>query len=131
VIGRGFGPRTTATEAITAALVAGRRPRLFEDQYRTPIDPDSVADAVARVVERSAAGRFHLGGAERISRYELGQRVARVLGLPANIEGTSQAEQGVPRPAEASMDSSRARRELGWEPRPLDDAIRDGRRPTV
>jgi len=131
VVGRGFGPRTTASEGVAAALAAGRRPRLFLDQYRTPIDPESIADAIARVLDRKASGRFHVGGAERLSRYELGQRVARVLGLPANIEGTSQAEQGVPRPAEASMDSSRARRELGWEPRPLDDAIRDGRRPTV
>ena len=77
------------------------------------------------------SGVFHLGGAERISRYELGQRVARVLGLPGEIEGTSEASQSVRRPVDASLDSSRARRELGWEPRPLDDAIRDGRRPTV
>jgi hypothetical protein len=129
VIGRGFGPRTSATEAVAAALAAGRRPRLFHDQYRTPIDPASIADVVARVLDRKASGRFHIGGAERLSRFELGQRVARVLGLPADLEGISSAEQAVPRPGEASLDSSRARRELGWEPRPLDDAIRDGRRP--
>jgi dTDP-4-dehydrorhamnose reductase len=131
VVGRGFGPRTSATEAVASALAAGRRPRLFLDQYRTPIDPVSIADAVARVLDRRASGRFHVGGAERLSRYEMGQRVARVLGLRADLEGMSSAEQAVPRPAEASLDSSRARRELGWEPRPLDDAIRDGRRPTV
>jgi dTDP-4-dehydrorhamnose reductase len=131
VIGRGYGPRTTATESLAAALAAGGRPRLFHDQYRTPIDPESIADAVARVLDGTAAGRFHVGGAERLSRYELGQRVAQVLRLPANFERTSQAAQDVRRPAEASLDSSRARRELGWEPRALDDAIRDGRRPTV
>jgi dTDP-4-dehydrorhamnose reductase len=131
VIGRGYGPRTTATESLAAALAAGGRPRLFHDQYRTPIDPESIADAVARVLDGTAAGRFHLGGAERLSRYELGQRVAQVLRLPAHFERTSQAAQDVRRPAEASLDSSRARRELGWEPRALDDAIRDGRRPTV
>jgi dTDP-4-dehydrorhamnose reductase len=131
VIGRGFGPRTSATESVAAALAAGRRPRLFTDQYRTPIDPASIADAVARVLDRKKSGRFHIGGAERLSRYELGQRVARVLGLPADLEGMSSAEQAVPRPGEASLDSSRARRELDWEPRPLDDMIRDGRRPTV
>jgi dTDP-4-dehydrorhamnose reductase len=131
VIGRGYGPRKTATEAVTATLAAGARPRLFHDQYRTPIDPDSVADAVTRVFARSVSGRFHVGGVERISRYDLGQRVARVLGLPEHLERTDGASQTVRRPADASLDSSRARRELGWEPRPLDDAIRDGRRPTV
>jgi len=131
VIGRGYGPRTTASESVAAALVAGRRPRLFDDQYRTPIDPESVADAVRRVLEGSAAGRFHLGGAERLSRYELGQRVAQVLGFRGSLERVSQASQSVLRPADASLDSSRARRELGWTPRPLDEAIRDGRRPAV
>jgi dTDP-4-dehydrorhamnose reductase len=83
------------------------------------------------VLEGSAAGRFHSGGAERLSRYELGQRVAQVLGLRGSIERVSQASQSVLRPADASLDSSRARRELGWTPRPLDEAIRDGRRPAV
>jgi len=131
VIGRGYGSRKTATEAVAATLAAGGRPRLFHDQYRTPIDPDSVADAITRVFARPVSGRFHLGGAERISRYELGQRVARVLGLPEHLERTDEASQAVRRPRDASFDSGRARRELGWEPRPLDDAIRDGRRPTV
>ena len=131
VIGRGYGPRTTATEAIAATLAAGRRPRLFEDQYRTPIDPESVADAVVRALDRTVSGRFHVGGRERLSRYELGLRVARVLRLGGDFERASQATQDVRRPADASLDSSRARRELGWEPRPLDEAIRDGRRPTV
>ncbi|HEY8151087.1 MAG TPA: SDR family oxidoreductase [Vicinamibacteria bacterium] len=131
VIGRGYGPRTTASESIAAALVAGRRPRLFDDQYRTPIDPESIADAVGRVLEAAAGGRFHLGGAERLTRYELGQRVAQVLGLRGSFDRVSQASQAVRRPADTSLDSSRARRELGWTPRPLDEAIRDGRRPAV
>jgi dTDP-4-dehydrorhamnose reductase len=131
VVGRGFGPRLTGSEALAATLAAGPPPRLFDDQYRTPIDPDSVADAVARALERTVSGRFHLGGAERLSRYELGQRVAGVLGLPPHFERTCAAPQGVRRPADASLDCARARRELGWEPRPLDEAIRDGRRPTV
>ena len=131
VIGRGYGSRKTATEAVAATLAAGGRPRLFHDQYRTPIDPDSVADAVTRVFARPVSGRFHLGGAERISRFDLGQRVARVLGLPEHLERTDEASQAVRRPRDASFDSGHARRELGWEPRPLDDAIRDGRRPTV
>jgi dTDP-4-dehydrorhamnose reductase len=131
VIGRGYGPRTTASEAVAASLAAGRRPRLFEDQYRTPIDPESVADAVARALDLPVSGRLHIGGAERLSRYDLGRRVADVLGLGGDFERASRASQDVPRPADASLDCSRARRTLGWTPRPLDDAIRAGRRPAV
>jgi dTDP-4-dehydrorhamnose reductase len=130
VSGRGHGPRATATESIAWALRSGRGVRLFTDQFRTPVDPGSVAVAVERALERGAAGRFHIGGPERLSRHELGVRVAQVLGLDAGrIEPVRQADQpiGLPRPADVSLDSSRAERELGWRPALLEEAIRSGR----
>ena len=130
VLGRGHGQRATSTESVARALAQGRRLRLFKDEYRTPVDPESVADAVARLLGGSAAGFFHLGGPERVSRYELGLRVARVFGLPVEgiLPGLQAEHQGPDRRApDVSLDSSRARRELGWEPRPLDIAIRDSR----
>jgi dTDP-4-dehydrorhamnose reductase len=131
VVGRGHGPRGTASEAVAWALRAGRTVRLFADEFRTPIDADSVAAAVALLLEQGGAGRFHLGGPERLSRLELGHRVARVLGLsPEGIEAGFQASYPGPdpRPADTSLDSRRARRELRWSPRPLDEALR-GTRP--
>jgi dTDP-4-dehydrorhamnose reductase len=131
VIGRGFGPRATASEAIAWCLAAGQPVSLFCDQHRSPVAADSVADAVARLLAGRQAGRFHLGGAERVSRLELGLRVARVLGLPSDsITPLRQADSplGASRPPDVSLDSSRARRELDWTPLPLDDAIRSGRR---
>ena len=102
---------------------------------RFKVEPDAndvpAANLVLVVLEGTAGGRFHIGGAERLSRYELGQRVAQVLGLRGHFERVSQATLAVRRPADASLDSGRARRELGWTPRPLDEAIRDGRRPAV
>lgn len=130
VQGRGHGPRRTASEAILDALGAGRRLRLFTDQYRTPVDPESVADAVDRVLERRAAGIFHVGGPERVSRHELGLRVAALFGLDASlIDSVTQAEHetGAPRPADVSLDCSRARHELGWAPRPLEEGLRESR----
>jgi dTDP-4-dehydrorhamnose reductase len=130
VCGRGHGARGTATESIAWSLRDGRKLRLYTDQYRTPIDPDSIADAVSRLLERPLPGLVHLGGAERVSRYELGRRVASVLGLDARlIEPTTTAQHppGAPRPADVSFDSTRAERELGWHPLPLDEAIRRGR----
>jgi len=130
VVGRGHGPRATASEAIAHSLAAGQAVRLFSDQFRTPADPESIADGLARLLVGGQRGRFHLGGPERLSRLELGRRVARVLGLPSEgILGLRQFETpiGFPRPADVSLDSGRARRELAWEPRPLDVAIREGR----
>jgi dTDP-4-dehydrorhamnose reductase len=130
VAGRGHGPRGTSTESVAWALRAGRPVRLFTDEYRTPVDPESLADALERLLTRGGAGRYHLGGPERLSRHELGLRVARVLTLPeSGIPPALQSEYpGAERRApDVSLDSARARRELGWEPAPLDDAIRKGR----
>jgi dTDP-4-dehydrorhamnose reductase len=127
VYGGGHGPRGSASETVAWALRAGRPARLFTDQYRTPIDATSLADLVARILERGASGIYHAGGPERMNRYELGQRTARVLDLdPATLVPTTQSEtpQTPPRPRDVSLDSSRARQELGWEPLALEAAIR-------
>ena len=130
VLGRGHGARATSTESVARALLDGQAVRLFTDEHRTPVDPESVADAVARILEGSFAGRFHLGGPERLSRHDLGLRVARAFGLPESaVIGGRQSDHAGPdqRPADVSLDSTRARLELGWEPRPIDAAIRESR----
>lgn len=130
VSGRGHGSRGTATESIAWSLRKGQAVHLFSDEYRTPVDAESLADAVERLLGSPSTGLFNLGGPERLSRHELGLRVARVLGLdPSPIVAARQADHGGPdsRPPDVSLDSSRARRELGWEPLGLDEAIRRGR----
>jgi dTDP-4-dehydrorhamnose reductase len=52
VVGRGHGERGTASEAIAWALRERRPLRLYTDQHRTPVDSESLADAIARLPER-------------------------------------------------------------------------------
>lgn len=130
VLGRGHGSRATSSESVARALREGRPQKLFTDEYRTPIDPESVEDAVTRLLKGAGAGLYHLGGPERVSRYELGLRVARAFGLSAEgVVAAVQAEHQGPdeRAPDVSLDSSRARRELGWAPRALDAAIKESR----
>ncbi|HVR69538.1 MAG TPA: SDR family oxidoreductase [Vicinamibacteria bacterium] len=133
VHGRGHGSRATASESVAWSVLAGRPVRLFTDQVRTPVDAESVADAIVRVLQGPHAGRFHLGGPERVSRHALGLRVAAALGLEADL--IAPARQGdlplTPRPADVSLDSRRARDVLGWQPRPLDAGLRESRRAAV
>ena len=130
IIGRGYGSRGTASEAIEWALRAGRPVKLFTDQYRTPADAESITRALAVLLTGDQPGRFHLGGPERVSRHELGLRVAAVHGLRTDtIEAVPDAAVPgpAPRPPDVTLDSGRARRELGYEPRPLDEMIRGDR----
>ena len=131
LVGRGAGRRASASEGLARAVRRGDRPCLFTDQYRTPVDPESVALAVAALLEAPrAGGLFHAGGPERLSRFELGRRVAAAHGFDAErLVPARQAELPlpVPRPLDVSLDSSRLERELGWRARPLDAALREGR----
>ena len=130
VCGRGYGPRLTTTEAVAQRLQKGEPITLYEDEWRTPVDPESVAEAIRAVLRLpSASGRFHIAGAERLTRFELGERVASAFGLDASLirKAPQSSHRGAPRPKDVSLDITRAREELGWTPRPLDAALREGR----
>jgi dTDP-4-dehydrorhamnose reductase len=130
VCGRGIGARMSASEALAVRMRGGETATLYEDEWRTPTDPESIGNAVEAVIERpAAAGIFHIAGRERFSRIELGERVASLLHLDAGLLRSAVRAQhrGAPRPSDVSLDISRATRELGWEPRSLDDAVRESR----
>jgi dTDP-4-dehydrorhamnose reductase len=129
VIGCGHH-QPTASESVLFALQAGKPLRLYTDQFRSPVDPESVADAICRMLVGSSAGLYHIGGPERVSRHQLGLRVAAQFGLAVDgITAVRQADNPplVPRPADVSLDSSRTEAELGWKARPLDVGISESR----
>ena len=126
VCGRGFGPRASASEAIARALRRGELVTLYTDEWRTPLDADSFARAVERAIERPCvSGIMNLAGPERVSRFDFGLRIAAVLGLsPGGVRpGVRGDHNGVPRPRDVSLDITRARRDLDWEPDALGTSI--------
>ena len=130
VLGRGHGSRATSSESIAQALRAGRPQKLFTDEFRTPIDPESVADALARAPCGKPGRRLPPGRAGTAQPLRArGAGRASLRPSDAGLVPALQAEHQGPdrRAPDASLDSSRARRELGWQPRPLDAAIREGR----
>lgn len=130
VSGLGHGPRFTASESVARQLRKGEPITLYEDEWRTPVDPESVAEAIRAVLRRpQASGRFHIAGADRVTRTGLGEMVARAFGLNASLilGGPQSSHRGAPRPADVSLDISRARGELGFRPRSLEAAVKEGR----
>ncbi len=130
ICGQGYGARLSGSEAVAARLRRGESATLYEDEWRTPIDPESVCTAIEAILARpQAQGLFHLGGLTRLTRLELGQRVASALNLDAGLirAAPQSSHQGAPRPRDVSLDITRAREELGWTPRPLDAALAEGR----
>lgn len=98
--------------------------RLFIDEFRTPASGTSAAQGLLLALEK-VQGCIHLGGKERISRYEFGRLMIEVLGLSeTNLQACRQQDvpMSAPRPADVSLDSFRAF-SLGYEPLTLREEL--------
>jgi dTDP-4-dehydrorhamnose reductase len=107
-----FGPslttRPTLLDRQRESLGKGQPLTLFEDEWRTPLDLETAARALLAIAASDFRGTLHVGGPERLSRLEMGQQLAAVLGCHANIVPTPRnAGQAEPRARDVSLDSSR------------------------
>jgi dTDP-4-dehydrorhamnose reductase len=119
-----FGPALNGQESFfdqqTAALRAGRPITLFADEWRSPLALTTAARALLALVSHSVTGILHLGGPERMSRLEMGQRLAAFLGLPVEvITPALRPTTGEPRPRDTALDSVRWRSLFPAHPWPL------------
>jgi dTDP-4-dehydrorhamnose reductase len=126
-----FGPslvgQPTFFDEQTAALQAGRPITLFHDEWRTPLSLLVAARGLLALAASDAAGVVHLGGPERLSRLEMGQRLAAFLHRdPALLVSASRRRIAAaePRPRDLSLDCSRWRQLAPNESWPAwDDAL--------
>jgi dTDP-4-dehydrorhamnose reductase len=103
------------------ALRAGSSLTLFSDEWRTPLGLLTAAQSLLALACSEVTGLLHLGGAERLSRLEMGQKLASFLGVdPSVIVSTSRAHatSAEPRPRDVSLDSSRWRNLFPHQPWP-------------
>ncbi|MCM0592049.1 MAG: NAD(P)-dependent oxidoreductase [Gloeotrichia echinulata IR180] len=99
------------------ALKAGKELNLFIDEYRTPVSAKTAAQGLLLALEK-VNGLIHLGGKERISRYDFGQLLVDIFQLPnSGLKSCRQQDVKMvaPRPADVSLDSSKAFA-LGYKP---------------
>ncbi len=112
-----YGPSRSGREGFfdrtMAALRAGTPQAFFTDEYRTPLDYATAAEILVRLAESETRGMIHVGGPERLSRFELMSRAAAALGIdPTLVRPNRRADVpfAEPRPADVSLDSSRLNR---------------------
>jgi dTDP-4-dehydrorhamnose reductase len=112
-------------QPLLSSICAGNKLRLFSDEYRTPVSGGSAARGLLCALKQGP-GILHLGGRERLSRYDFGIKLARALGRPgAPLAAVSRKEvvSRAPRPADVSLDSRKAFA-LGHTPLPVDDELK-------
>jgi len=117
-----FGMATpTATsfmQPFMQTLKEGKELALFIDEFRTPASGKTAAQGLLMVLEKQIQGIIHLGGKERVSRYDFGRLLVEVFQLPqTGLKSCRQqnVKMAAPRPADVSLDSSKAFG-LGYQP---------------
>ncbi len=108
------------------SLIKGNQVRLFSDEYRTPADTGSAAEGLLLATEK-VRGIIHLGGETRISRYEMGKLIARLLNVDeSQVEPILQRDIAMPapRPPDVSLVSTKAYK-IGYNPTDIESACCD------
>ena len=115
-----FGMATpTATsfmQPFIQTLREGKELNLFIDEFRTPVSGKTAAQGLLLALAK-VKGRIHLGGKERLSRYDFGRLLVEVFQLPPGLKPCRQQDvkMAAPRPPDVSLDSSKAFA-LGYQP---------------
>lgn len=116
-------------QPLIKAMKSGDEVNLFVDEYRTPVSGNNAVEGLMLSLSK-LPGIVHLGGAERISRYDFGKLLADVFRFSdAALNPCLQKDHTMPapRPPDISFDSSKARA-LGFRPRALKAELKRLRR---
>jgi dTDP-4-dehydrorhamnose reductase len=119
------GPVATSfIQPMLHAIQSNKTINLFTDEFRTPLSGRDAAKGLLIALNK-LPGMIHLGGIERISRYEFGKLLCEILGLSnarLNPCRREDLKMPAPRPPDVSLDNSKAIA-LGFSPKPLREEI--------
>jgi dTDP-4-dehydrorhamnose reductase len=103
-------------EQLCIALRNGESPRLFTDEYRCPLAASVTARAVWEMVAKELRGLYHLAGAEKLSRWQIGSLLAAHWRRPESqvMPGSLKDYSGPPRPPDTSLDCGKVQKELSF-----------------
>jgi len=103
-------------EQLFQAWRAGQTMKLFVDEFRCPIPAAATARAVWELVTAGATGLYHVAGAEKLSRWQIGELLTagrpefRALIRPGSLKDY----EGAPRSPDTSLNSAKARAKLSF-----------------
>ncbi len=112
---------------IIEKLLRGERVNLVNDVFENPLYYRSAAQALWRIAAKKPRGIIHLAGADTMSRWEFGMKLAQVFGLDASLispVGSGFFPDIAPRPRNTALLTARMARELGVKPLKVAQGLR-------
>lgn len=108
------------------ALAKGNDMSVINDQFRAPTWADDLAWACLRIFELNQTGVFHVSGPETMSIFEIVQRIANYYNFSLDhvkVVSSSILNQPAKRPPRTGFDLTKARKILGYSPKPLEETL--------
>lgn len=112
IYGRPKGGGSSFSNWIEQRLTKNQAVPLYTDQFRTPIYVENLAEALLELAQSDFIGTLHLGGANRIDRYNFGLQLCSLGGYDACLlRPTSMHDFQPParRPADVSLSIAKAK----------------------
>jgi dTDP-4-dehydrorhamnose reductase len=107
-----------------------RETTFFTNEFRSPVLVDDIVRVCARLIEldqeidRSQCIVWNMGGSTDCSRFELAAAIVRKVGDPAALKGAlQQPVDGVERPQDIRMNSTRLYKALGFSLRGYEEGV--------
>lgn len=110
------------------SLRNGKSIGLYTDQFRTMIYVEHAAHILKRISESRIEGIIHLGGSERISRYNFGLQLCKIFGLSKKLLRPVKMSLNyikATRGRDCSLSTTRLTNELGIKPYGIIKGIED------
>lgn len=129
IIVYGQGENLSRTNIICWAkeTLARKQPmKIIDDQFRAPTWADDLAWACIRICELNKNGIYHISGPETISVYEIVMRVAQFYGLETSLverTDSSTLNQPAKRPPRTGFNLTKAKTDLGYAPKTLEETL--------
>lgn len=104
------------SDELRQSWIRGETSKLFTDEFRCPMFAGVTCRAVWELAEKNVGGIFHIAGAERMSRLQIGELIAaQYPRLNPKIESGSLTEyKGAPRAPDTSVDCAKIQKLLSF-----------------
>jgi dTDP-4-dehydrorhamnose reductase len=114
--GRSHGGDRSFVEDMCRTARAGKPVRLYTDEFRCPLPAGVIARVLWAMLERGHPGLYHLGGSERLSRWDIGEALVPWYPDLAGrlVAGSARTHAGAPRPADLSLRCDKLQAQLSF-----------------
>jgi dTDP-4-dehydrorhamnose reductase len=114
--GRSLNGDRSFVEDMCRAAQSRQAVRLYADEFRCPLPAGVIARVIWALLEARLSGLYHLGGSERLSRWEIGRALVSWYPELAGrlVADSARAHAGAPRPADLSLRCDKLQAQLSF-----------------